>query len=569
MQITVYGTLLGISAIVSFYIALVSLRHRTCRGSREFVLMMLAVGWWSAMAALEDTTQVLAEKVFCSVLSYPGSQLIPVFFLLFSLAYTEKDRGMSLNHKMGLCILPLVSIILVATNGWHHLVWEKVFLTDTIFAGISGVYAHGIWYWVEVLYTYLLFLLGIGILLHTTFRNKGPYLKQNLLLSAAVCIPLIGQGIYAIFIRELDGIDPTPALLSLAGIIIGLAMYRFDLFDLVPIGREQVIESMAEGMAVIDQPGRIVDMNPSLQGMLSVTDTLIGRYISEIIPGWPVCHQIVSITGSDGEIRNLAISCSDIKDHNGTILGTTLIFRDVTSEHQMQTELMKNAATLEMTSKALCTANIRLQLMTSITRHDILNQITVQRGYLDLAMGSSDPNLLSKAIHRAYDAAGNINDLISFTKECQEIGTQTPLWLNLGDLIRKISGQFRQSSVQIINEVPEGVAIFADPLLEKVLYTLLDNAIRYGVTLTSVWFKIEKDRDTGRYTLICEDDGQGIPADEKEKIFRQGYGKNTGFGLFLSKEILAVNECVITETGVAGGGARFEIQIPPERYKRV
>jgi signal transduction histidine kinase len=93
----------------------------------------------------------------------------------------------------------------------------------------------------------------------------------------------------------------------------------------------------------------------------------------------------------------------------------------------------------------------------------------------------------------------------------------------------------------------------------------MDNAVRYGGKITTIRFSY-KECD-GDYIVVCEDDGDGIPADEKERIFKSGFGKNAGLGLFLSKEILSLTGITITENGEPGVGARFEITVPEGKHR--
>jgi len=109
--------------------------------------------------------------------------------------------------------------------------------------------------------------------------------------------------------------------------------------------------------------------------------------------------------------------------------------------------------------------------------------------------------------------------------------------------------------------------VYADPLLEKVFYNLVDNAIRYGERITTIRFSSE-GTESG-LSIICEDDGAGIPCEEKQRIFERGVGKNTGMGLFLTQEILGITGISIVENGVYGEGARFEIHIPRGTYRPV
>jgi signal transduction histidine kinase len=59
-----------------------------------------------------------------------------------------------------------------------------------------------------------------------------------------------------------------------------------------------------------------------------------------------------------------------------------------------------------------------------------------------------------------------------------------------------------------------------------------------------------------------------VPVEEKLLIFEKGFGKNTGLGLFLSKEILSITGISIAEKGIFGKGAKFEISVPKGKYRR-
>jgi signal transduction histidine kinase len=115
------------------------------------------------------------------------------------------------------------------------------------------------------------------------------------------------------------------------------------------------------------------------------------------------------------------------------------------------------------------------------------------------------------------------------------------------------------------NDLPAGQEVFADPLVVKVFYNLMDNALRYGGKITTIRFSVQESGDDS--LIVCEDDGDGVPANEKEKIFDRGFGKNTGLGLALALEILAITGITITEAGVPGIGARFEITVPKEAWR--
>jgi len=127
-----------------------------------------------------------------------------------------------------------------------------------------------------------------------------------------------------------------------------------------------------------------------------------------------------------------------------------------------------------------------------------------------------------------------------------------------------VAAEHLPDSVTLINELGE-LEIYADLMLEKVFHNLADNSIRHGGNVTEI--RLHTHVDPEGLTIMFEDNGIGIPAEEKEKIFKRGYGKHTGLGLFLVREILAITGITIRETGEAGKGARFEIHVPDNTYR--
>lgn len=111
----------------------------------------------------------------------------------------------------------------------------------------------------------------------------------------------------------------------------------------------------------------------------------------------------------------------------------------------------------------------------------------------------------------------------------------------------------------------QGVTVFADPMLEKVFFNLLDNSIRHGERVTEI--RVSSHQSGKDRVVVWEDNGIGIAADDKNRIFDRGFGKNTGLGLFLVREILSLTDITITETGEPGKGARFEITLPKGAYR--
>jgi signal transduction histidine kinase len=222
---------------------------------------------------------------------------------------------------------------------------------------------------------------------------------------------------------------------------------------------------------------------------------------------------------------------------------------------------------LESSQNAFLTSNKKLNLLSSITRHDIKNQLLALMGFIELAkVKTTDPDLLHY-LEREEAAALTIQRQIEFTKNYEDIGVRAPQWQDIGMHLKAMQTLFSQDGIAITVDV-KGLEVFADPLLQKVFENLLDNSRRHGeqvrhISLATLQYGLDY------LAIVYEDDGVGIHEADKERIFEKGFGKNTGLGLFLSREILSITGLTIKESGVYGKGARFEILVPKGKYRFV
>ncbi len=213
---------------------------------------------------------------------------------------------------------------------------------------------------------------------------------------------------------------------------------------------------------------------------------------------------------------------------------------------------------------ALWQANKKLNLLSSITRHDILNQVAILEGYLELAGDETRGPELQIYFNELNEAAQTIQRQIEFTKEYQEIGVNAATWQNVRDTVQRAGSVFKMETVTLTMNCGN-VEIFADPLLQKVFHNLFDNAFRYAPPFTTITVTCEETENG--LSVIFADDGSGITENVRKHLFERGFGKHTGLGLFLSREILAITGIVITENGEAGKGARFEMTVPKGAYR--
>jgi len=285
-------------------------------------------------------------------------------------------------------------------------------------------------------------------------------------------------------------------------------------------------------------------------------------------------YELRGITRSGREIIIEVFGSRTIYKGKPAIIGSLL---DITDRKVAQEELQRlneeleqrvieRTAELSQTQSAYLQANKKLHLLSSITRHDIGNQLQGLLAYLDFSKDSlDDKEKIEEYINKELNIAHTISRQISFTKDYESMGIEAPTWQRISSIIQKSSLQLRHDGINIIAEEPE-VEMYADPLLQKVFYNLIDNALRYGGEKMT-YIRISSHQDRENLIIIVDDDGEGISPEDKQKLFSKGFGKHTGLGLFLSREILSITGLSITENGEFGKGARFEITVPKGMFR--
>lgn len=251
----------------------------------------------------------------------------------------------------------------------------------------------------------------------------------------------------------------------------------------------------------------------------------------------------------DRKRQYISAIASRLYNSEGKLIGAIESVRDITM--------------IRKTQDALSVANKKINLLSKISRHDILNQVTILSGlsYL-LSLDIQDPTM-KDMISRMRNTVQVIQTQINFTREYQEIGSSEAIWINPVEGFLRQQSLFSGVDIEFLAE-PSDLEIFTDPLFDKVLYNLIDNSMRHGEHVSKICLSVETQEDCAH--IIYEDNGIGVVDEDKLRIFDQDYGKNTGHGLFLIREILSITEITIEENGEPGKGVRFVLTVPSEGF---
>ncbi len=359
--------------------------------------------------------------------------------------------------------------------------------------------------------------------------------------------------------------DPEGNVTKLQGVILDDTERRRNALAVERLA--SMIDSSMDAIISKGTDGTILTWNPAAESMCGYSaHEAVGRPISMLIPpdrlneyyrkfkqakrgsrGQP--FETVWIR-KDGSLVDVSLTISPAKDRSGKAFGAFAIARDIT-EHK------KAEAALEQ-------ANEKLNLMGSITRHDVINQIGILSGYLSLAEDGGSERERTEHMEAAKKACRTITEQLQFAGSYQKAGTKNPEWTRVRLEFAGAASVIDMENIKVKEELGD-LEVLADPMFERVFLNLLTNTRRHGQKATQVVVEFEPRDDA--VAIRYSDDGVGIPADAKEKIFQRGYGADSGLGLFLVREVLSITGMSISEVGVPGEGAVFEILVPSGKHR--
>jgi len=585
---------LVVSAGLALWVA-TRVAGRPAVGSGPFVWLSAAIAVWCLAGAGHAITDSLTGKLLWSKLQYLGIVSVAPLWLLFTAEYAGVDwfrhesRRAPAARMVALWGVPAATIVLAATNEWHHAVWSSV----TLAAGGGAVYSHGWWFWVAAAYNYALMATGTLLLLRVLRQSPRALRGQLVTLVVAAAIPWAGNALYVSGALGTP-LDLTPLAFAASSLLFAWALYRAHLFDLVPVARDLVIDSLSDAMIVIDPSRRILDMNAAARDLAgrkarnrADRDHWIGRDVGTVFPllkDAPLqASSLVArseILATLGEPAYFDVRMLPVKLRGRALDAWVLLLRDVTD--QRRAAAAHDALQLRIQEQQ---RRESLSILAGGLAHDFNNLLAGIVGNADLlsmqipassGMGSS----VGAILLGAQRAADLVSKMLAYAGERHGSTARIDvdaLTRDLLDLLRTSAGRHCTITYQ-----GQPAVIDADPTqFRQVAMNLIINAaeavsdaglvrITTGVeALTAAdlaAMRFGQDAVPGQYAFLAvEDDGVGMDERTRQRLFQPFFTtKPTGHGLGLA----AVQGIMLGHRGALrvdtrpAAGSRFCVWFP-------
>ncbi len=408
------------AAVISIRFATVIWPRRKAPGAMPLFIHVIGLGVWSGATAAMWVSTSLHAQLFWLNFSSLGVLLTPLTFLLFSLQASHHEQLLNRRWLFLLAIEPLISLMLLWSNDYHHLVYGPVEMWTR--HGLSELHwTPGPLYFIDTIYIYLLIAIGVWFLALSMPRNGELHRRQIKIILAGACLPLIADLIYLSPLSEyLQNLDLAPLVFTISSGFYFFAIARRQFLDVIPVAHSILINSMTDGVVVLDAHDRIVEMNPAAGEFLGIIPGRVtGRNAKEIFAAWyettrpiwgqPALRTEINITGDVP--RTIDLKVAPLLDEKNRPRGRMLVFSDITARKQNEAALTaKNEQLLEQLEENRV---LRDQLREQATRDpltDLYNRRYLEEMLLRELARASRENYPVCAIMMDIDRFKLVND---------------------------------------------------------------------------------------------------------------------------------------------------------------
>jgi PAS domain S-box-containing protein len=574
---------------LSIWAVVIARTRRGVPGGTAFGWMMIAVAWWSMSSAIHTLVPDRELRIVVSKFQYFGIAPIGVLWLLFTTEYSRVAWPARRILLVAVWIIPVTTLLLAATNEQHDLYWSSIDEVQTAF-GTRLLYRGGPWYWIHAGYSYLLILIGTLTLVRGLRRFPPPFRRQTTLIIIGALVPWIGNLLYLSRTLPATGLDLTPILFAASGGCFTWGIYRFRLFGLVPVARDMVVDSMQDGVIVLDAQRRLVDLNAAAERYTGASLASLGRPVDEVITWWneavdedrPLAEGQPAIVKVEPGPRYFEVKVSAVRDSQQRFVGWLVMVHDISNRRRSEAERYAFDRRIQEQQK-----NESLMILAGGVAHDFNNLLTGVLGNADLiailSPSDSDQRRAAEAIViGAQRAADLVSKMLAYSGGGRVVAQHVDLDGLVREMVDLLGASVARHCTLIYNSPGPLPLVETDPTqIRQVVLNLIINAAEavddVGVVTVetgeetldrAMLMKMTFGTDIapGPYVFIdVVDNGIGMNDHTLSRMFDPFFStKDTGRGLGMAavRGIVSSHRAALRVTSAEGQGTRFRVWFP-------
>ncbi|HNR03392.1 MAG TPA: histidine kinase N-terminal 7TM domain-containing protein [Bacillota bacterium] len=551
------------SAFISLSLGIfVILRRRDSKGAVSFILSMLVVTIWSLGNALEMASIDFSTKLFWANVQYFAYCYSPLTLLAMCMEFTGYDRWIRNRKVLWLAVIPTIIVILVWTDHLHGLIRYNMHMNYSgSFPVIDKKYGPA--FYIHALYSHMLNILAWILLIKAVFFRNTVYKKQATALLVGLSMIVIPNVLYITGLSPIERYDITPLFFGPAGLIITWGIFRYRLFDVIPVARAMVIENMDAGVIVLDLQDRVLDINPAMRRIIGYPDVKTPAETVE-----KVCRKIpeLACTCKDRNITHSEFVIginegmkvyeaffSPLADQKGAMIGRLVVAYDITEKKQEQERYLK-----QQWKNAVTEERERLARDLHDNLGQVLGFINLQAQGIEQELINADIDIVSHKLDKLVRASQEAhNDLREYIRNARNAEALEKDFMT--GLTRNIASFEEQSGLNVKVNIPLGFT--GDELRPSIRINILNivkeviNNIRKHSEANNVKFEFAIEQR--QLCVTVEDDGKGF---DVENCLNNN--NTTRFGLNIIRERASEIGAQIGIQSEPGRGCRISLIIP-------
>ena len=583
---TLQAITLFASTGLSIWAVVMSRTRRGVPGGTAFGWLMVAVALWSFTSAMHTLVTDTAARIVIAKIQYLGVAPIGALWLLFTSRYSRARWPSDRLLRAALWLVPAITLTLAATNDQHHLQWAAITEVATPF-GTRLVYTGGPWYWVHVAYSYILMALGTLTLVRGVRRFPPPYRRQTVLMIVGALVPWLSNLLYLARVLSPTTLDLTPLAFTVSGACFTWGLYRHRLFGLVPVARDMVVDSMDDGVLVLDAQRRLVDLNAAAERYTGCTPASIGRPVDEVVSWWnaavtedhPITAGQPAVVRVEPGPRYFEVKVTAVRDTERRFVGWLVIVHDISSRRRNETERYAFERRMQEQQKSES-----LMVLAGGVAHDFNNLLTGIIGNAELlamqAPAESGQRRAAEAILiGAQRAADLVSKMLAYAGGGRVVAERVDLDALVREMVDLLDASVARDCALIYKSNGPLPLVETDPTqIRQVVLNLIVNATEaveeHGVVTVETGEQM-LDRSLlkhmtfgnevapGPYVYVdVVDNGAGMSDHTLARMFDPFFStkdQGRGLGMAAVRGIVSSHRAALRVTSAEGQGTRFRV----------